>query len=87
MSQSILIIVVVGGIGSNLGVLLGAIIITAMPEFLYGFADYNILAYGLLVVLMQLFFPKGLAGMVQSLFDLIKKAILKLAPAKASGGK
>ena len=87
MSQSILVIVVVGGIGSNLGVLLGAIIITAMPEFLYGFADYNILAYGLLVVLMQLFFPKGLAGMVQSLFNLIRRTILKLAPAKASGGK
>lgn len=87
MSQTILIIVVVGGIGSNLGVLLGAIVITAMPEFLYGFADYNILAYALLVVLMQLFFPKGLAGMVQSLFNLVKKGITKLLPAKAAGGK
>lgn len=87
MSQTILIIVVVGGIGNNLGVLLGTIVITALPEFLYGFADYNILVYGLLVVLMQLFFPKGLAGMAQSLIQLVKKGIAKLMPAKTAGGE
>jgi len=85
-SQTILIIVVVGGMGSNIGVLLGAIVITALPEFLYGFADYNILVYGVLVVVMQLFFPKGLAGMLQSLVRIIKKNIKKDELPKTSEG-
>ena len=86
-SQTILIIVVVGGIGSNIGVLLGAIVITTLPEFLYGFADYNILVYGLLVILMQLFCPSGLIGIAESLGRLLKKTAGRRTPPKAAGGK
>ena len=86
-SQTILIIVVVGGIGSNIGVLLGAIVITTLPEFLYGFADYNILVYGLLVILMQLFCPRGLIGIAESLGRLLKKTAGRRTPPKAAGGK
>ena len=76
-SQFILILCVVGGIGNNLGVLLAAIVITLLPEFLYGFADYNILIYGILVVVIQMFFPRGLAGLIQDIVGAIRKRFHK----------
>ncbi len=76
-SQFILILCVVGGIGNNFGVLLGTIVITLLPEFLYGFADYNILVYGVLVVVIQMFFPRGLAGIVQDIGSFFKNKVFK----------
>lgn len=64
-SIQILMMVVLGGIGSNLGVVIAAAVITILPEFLYGFAQYNILVYGLLVCIVLVFAPKGLFGLIE----------------------
>lgn len=76
-SQFILILCVVGGIGNNLGVFLAAILITLLPELLYSFADYNILVYGILVVVIQMFFPRGLAGIIQDLIMFVRSRLHK----------
>ena len=61
-----LLMVVMGGMGSNAGAFLGAAFITLLPEFLYGFAQYNVLIYGFLVALALLFAPEGLIGLVRA---------------------
>jgi branched-chain amino acid transport system permease protein len=56
----ILAIVVLGGLGSTPGVVLGAVIITILPEFLRGLDHYRLLIFGGLMVLMMVFRPQGL---------------------------
>jgi len=59
-SALILAIVVLGGMGSTLGVVIAAFFLTLMPEFLREFADYRILLFGILMVLIMIWRPRGL---------------------------
>lgn len=59
-SVELLTMVVIGGLGSVYGSFLGAALLTLLPEFLRTFQDYDIVAYGLLLVLMTMYMPGGL---------------------------
>ncbi|HDR9756042.1 MULTISPECIES: high-affinity branched-chain amino acid ABC transporter permease LivM [Burkholderia] len=59
-SALILAIVVLGGMGSQLGVILAAILLTVLPEVARGFAEYRMLIFGLVMVLMMMWRPQGL---------------------------
>lgn len=59
-SALILAIVVLGGIGSILGVVIAALTVTMLPEVLRDFADYRILVFGILMVLIMILKPRGL---------------------------
>jgi branched-chain amino acid transport system permease protein len=62
--------VLVGGIGSTAGVVLGTLLLTLIPEFL-GFATgQTIFAIGVLMILVTLFAPRGLGGLVEDLARL-----------------
>ncbi|MFQ3573021.1 MAG: branched-chain amino acid ABC transporter permease [Thermodesulfovibrionales bacterium] len=64
--QSILLLmmVVVGGITNLWGAVVGAIIITILPELLREFKEYDILVYGVILILTLLFFNKGLVPII-----------------------
>lgn len=62
-SITILAMVVVGGIGSTLGVVAGAVLLTLMPELFRFINDYKLLVYGGLLLLVMRFSPEGLAGL------------------------
>lgn len=64
-SITILAMVVVGGIGSTLGVVAGAVLLTLMPELFRFINDYKLLVYGGLLLLVMRFSPDGLAGLCQ----------------------
>lgn len=59
-SAIILAIVVLGGMGSQLGVILAAIVMTILPELAREFQEYRMLLFGLLMVLMMRWRPQGL---------------------------
>ena len=59
-SALILAIVVLGGMGSTLGVVLAAFVLTVAPELLRDFAEYRVLLFGVLMVLMMIWRPRGL---------------------------
>ncbi len=59
-SAMVLAIVVLGGMGSQIGVVLAAIAITALPELAREFNEYRMLAFGLVMVLMMIWRPQGL---------------------------
>lgn len=65
--ESILILsmVVLGGLGSIPGVILGAVILIILPEMLRGFSDYRMLLFGLAMILMMAFRPEGIIGNVR----------------------
>lgn len=61
-SVEILVIVVLGGMGSLTGSIVAAIVLTIMPEALRSFADYRLLLYSFMLVVMMIFRPEGLFG-------------------------
>ena len=60
-SFTILAMVVVGGMGTLIGPVWGAILLTVLPELLRGAGDLRLIVYGLAVTLVVLFMPGGLA--------------------------
>ncbi|HXE97272.1 MAG TPA: hypothetical protein VN642_12745, partial [Dongiaceae bacterium] len=54
--------IVLGGLGSITGSVIGATILSAAPEFLRFMASYRMLVYGGLLVCMMIFRPNGLMG-------------------------
>ncbi|MCB0033658.1 MAG: hypothetical protein KDE51_06560, partial [Anaerolineales bacterium] len=60
VSINVLSIIIVGGMGSIPGIIVGGIFLVGMPEILREFAEYRLLIYGALLVLMMLRRPEGL---------------------------
>ena len=58
-SALILMAVVLGGMGSTPGVIIGALFISLAPELLRDFADWRYLVFGVLMVVTMIFRPKG----------------------------
>jgi branched-chain amino acid transport system permease protein len=61
-SVEILVIVVLGGMGSLTGSVVSAIVLTILPEALRDFAIYRLLIYSGLLVAMMIFRPQGIFG-------------------------
>ena len=59
-SALILAIVVLGGLGSTVGVIAAALVLTILPELLRDFAEYRVLIFGILMVVMMIWKPRGL---------------------------
>jgi branched-chain amino acid transport system permease protein len=62
-SLSFLTMAVIGGLGSEVGALLGAAFLAAAPEVLRQFKDAEMVIYGAILVLCMLFLPQGLASL------------------------
>ena len=59
-SAMVLAMVVLGGMGSILGVIIAALALKLLPEYLRAFAEYRMLVFGAVMVLMMIFRPQGL---------------------------
>jgi branched-chain amino acid transport system permease protein len=59
-SVLILSMVVLGGMGSIPGVIVGALLLILLPEYLRAFSEYRLLIFGALLVIMMVFKPAGL---------------------------
>ena len=71
-SALILAIVVLGGMGSTIGVVLAAFVLTVAPELLRSFAEYRVLLFGVLMVVMMIWRPRGLIRISRSGFAVRK---------------
>ena len=58
---TILAMVIVGGMGTLIGPVFGAILLTVLPEVLRGFGDLRLVVYGAALTFVVLFMPCGLA--------------------------
>lgn len=68
LSVTMLSMVVVGGAKSPWGAVIGAIVLTFLPELLRDFERYYLLFYGVLLLVMVAFVPQGLWGLLRSAF-------------------
>jgi len=69
-SALILSIVVLGGMGSVRGVIIGAFILILLPEYLRAFTEYRMLLFGAILVLMMVFRPQGIISNVRRTYEL-----------------
>ncbi len=68
-SIELVVMVVLGGLGRVYGALFGAVILTTLPQLLTAFEDYETLVFGVIIILVMIFMPKGIV----SLFDKVVK--------------
>ncbi|WP_136799263.1 ABC transporter permease subunit [Desulfosediminicola ganghwensis] len=73
-SAIILSIVVLGGMGSIVGVIIGALVLILMPEYLRALSEYRMLAFGAILVMMMVFRPQGLIANVRRTYRFEKNS-------------
>lgn len=72
-SFEILVIVVLGGLGSTTGAIVGAIVLTLLFTMLQDYPDLRMIIYSTILILMMIFRPKGLLGTHEFSFKMFKK--------------
>lgn len=72
LSIALLIAAVVGGLGTKSGPLLGTLILLGIVEVIAGIDKYGLLIYGLILLIVLLLFPKGAAGILESLRNRLR---------------
>ena len=70
LSVDFIAMIVIGGMGSILGSIIGAVILTGMQQILAGLLDLQILIFGIALIVFMIFMPRGISGMI---FDLKEK--------------
>ena len=65
--------VVIGGMASIWGALLGASLLTMLPEWLHAFADFEMVVYGLILMLVMVVMPQGLTRGLMDIYAKTKK--------------
>lgn len=85
-SINILVIVVLGGMGSMVGSILAATVLTALPALIQFLASWRMVIYSALLILVMIFKPSGLMGTYDFSFTgLLEKLIIKIkGPPKAN---
>ena len=63
-SVVLVLMVAVGGIGLYWGAVVGAVLLTILPEALRKFGDWEVPLYGLVMIVVMLFLPRGIAGLL-----------------------
>jgi branched-chain amino acid transport system permease protein len=74
LSITFVSMIVVGGLGSIAGSFLGALFVVFVPELLRGLGAYHQIVYGLAMILVFVFWPTGLAGILATLGGLLRGA-------------
>ncbi|MGU3663500.1 branched-chain amino acid ABC transporter permease [Methylobacterium sp. A49B] len=68
-----LIMITVGGLGSLPGAVIGATLLVVLPEYLRDFAQYKMLAYGVLLIAALAVMPRGIAGQAARAMDAMER--------------
>ena len=91
-STEILVMVVLGGMGSLTGSIIASVVLTILPEFLRNFSDYRMVVYSVILICVMLFKPSGLLGQhefsLAGLWDAVRgKGKRNRADGPAAGGQ
>lgn len=65
LSVTMLVMLLLGGQASVIGAIIGAMLVTALPETLRILDEYYLVVYGALVVLLVIYLPQGLWGLLE----------------------
>jgi branched-chain amino acid transport system permease protein len=74
VSINVLCLVIIGGMGSIPGVVMGALVLKGLPEILRELDEYRILAFGALLVIMMIVRPEGIWPSQRRRLELYERA-------------
>ncbi len=74
-SAMILSLVVLGGMGSIFGVIVGSFVLILLPEYLRGVGEYRMLLFGITLVIMMVFRPQGLIAKVRRTYKFEREEV------------
>ncbi|MBR9981378.1 MAG: branched-chain amino acid ABC transporter permease [Desulfatitalea sp.] len=77
----VLSMTVIGGLGSFVGPIIGAISLEILSEYIRAYGEYHVLFFGLVALTVARFAPKGLVGIYQSARERRMQAVAKTSPA------
>ncbi|MDI7259669.1 MAG: branched-chain amino acid ABC transporter permease [Thermodesulfobacteriota bacterium] len=83
LSIYIVIVVIIGGMGTLEGPVIGALILTWLTDWLSQFAQYSMVIYGFLLILILIFMPQGIQPAMNRLF----RRFVKMGNLHAGSGK
>ncbi|MGD8739797.1 MAG: branched-chain amino acid ABC transporter permease [Desulfobacterales bacterium] len=69
LSIDFIAMIVIGGMGSILGSIIGAVILTGIQQVFAGLQDLQVLIFGLSLIVFMIFMPRGIVGMLTDLKD------------------
>ncbi len=72
-SFDLVMIVVVGGLGTLSGPVVGAVLLAAIPEYLRAVGTYRLIIYGIILILVLRFMPSGIVGGYKALVSKISE--------------
>ena len=75
LSIDFIAMIVIGGMGSILGSIIGAVILTGMQQVLAGLQDLQILIFGFSLIIFTIFMPRGISGMLSTLLERLSLAM------------
>jgi branched-chain amino acid transport system permease protein len=81
-----LIMVIGGGRNTILGPIVGALIFTILPEMLRVLAEYRMLIFGILLILIIMFMPRGIVPQCQIFYRLMLSKLSKKGNASMTPG-
>jgi branched-chain amino acid transport system permease protein len=73
VSVKLVTMVVIGGMASIWGALLGAALLTLLPEVLHAFAEFEMVVYGLILMTVMIFLPQGLTRGILDIYALRRR--------------
>lgn len=72
-STTFVIMVMLGGVSSTPGAFIGALLVTMLPEWMRPLKEYIRFIYGIVIMILMVFMPMGLAGMWHAIWGAIKR--------------
>jgi branched-chain amino acid transport system permease protein len=73
VSLELLLMVVIGGVGSFWGPLIGAALVLILPEYLRFTEGYYLIIYAALVIVLMAVAPSGITGLIRTVFNALTK--------------
>ncbi len=83
LSITFVLMVLVGGQGSATGPMLGALVVVLLPEMLSSLAEYRLMFFGVLLLLVLWVAPTGIAGAGAALWQRLSRSAKAAPPARA----
>ncbi|MCL2580511.1 MAG: branched-chain amino acid ABC transporter permease [Oscillospiraceae bacterium] len=68
-----IIMAMLGGVNSTVGIVIGALLVTGLPELFRAFQGYMQLFWGVAIIALMVFMPTGLAGIKDMIVEKIRK--------------
>jgi branched-chain amino acid transport system permease protein len=83
-SFELLLAALLGGTGTPFGAVFGALLLVALPESVVLLQDYKVIVYGLVFILVSLYLPRGLAGLITFPFAVPRSKLAETGPVPAA---